>query len=202
MPEPFTCRDNNISILAGSRYNINNFPVLDGDYKVLIPGVGSEERRTLIKVVKRALNERLVRRMTKGIKTIKDLNKMPRGEKKKRERVISWSYHIGSWTPMLNTQIVATAMSSQLKGIEQFMKKMVGQRGLRRKVEGLVCKHFPDMAARYTAVTRDDPDSITSIFRTVAINIDGESKPHVDSKDYDDGFCLVMPFGSYEGTSN
>lgn len=70
VPKPFTNRSNAVAVRAASCYNIETFTRLDGDYKVLLPGRGPEQDRTLIKSIKGALRPALVERMTAEIEEL------------------------------------------------------------------------------------------------------------------------------------
>lgn len=169
---------------------------------MLEPGVGPKQERTLIKTIKNAVGSKLVKRMNKAISQLKTANE-PTTEKAKadlaRGLTNGWSYHLGSWTPQAGKRIRACAENFSLKGIGKFFKAMASKHGLRQKVEGLTRRHFKLMAQRYNEVVDGDPDRITDVFRTMAVNIDGESKPHIDMNDKRDGLCLVMPFGEFSG---
>jgi hypothetical protein len=88
------------------------------------------------------------------------------------------------------------SFNNSVKGIEEFQQTLKGL-GLHSEIERTFKNHF-DLYLQYKAVN-GDKNAINKAFKTMAVNIDGVSKPHIDGLDFDDGMCLVLPFGNYEG---
>lgn len=179
---------------------------IDCDKQILFKADLQPQDRTLVKVLKGDIPDGVVTRVEQAMKKFRRLVKRKKnGQKKKkftkhaRKRINNWSYHVGVWTTQGGTTIVPTAASSNEKvnGIEEFRQALVDC-GLLTLVDQLTSKHFRHMALAYKSVN-NDPKAITRVFKTMAINMDGISQPHVDGLDYDDGMCLVIPFGNYEG---
>ena len=91
----------------------------------------------------------------------------------------------------------ANSFDESVNGIEEFQNSLE-QLGLHTHIEQLFKNHFLKLYERYKAVN-GDKNAINEAFKTMAVNLDGVSKPHVDGLDFDDGMCLVLPFGNYEG---
>jgi hypothetical protein len=91
----------------------------------------------------------------------------------------------------------ANSFDKNVKGISNFQKVLKAS-GFLKAVDVLVKNHFPNMCKSYKLVN-GDKKAISKVFKTMAVNIDGISKPHIDGLDYDEGMCLVFPFGLYQG---
>lgn len=198
-----------MAVEYAAKFDIDKFKQITSDMQILYKAKGVEKQeRTLVKVIKDVIPHKITDEVYEAIEVLKDKVTRPRNGKKgklsktkkhKRRNINGWSYHIGVWTPKLGKKIVPTANSwnKSVPGIEEFRKVLINC-GLLQLVDSLVTTHFPKMAKRYKKVN-SDPSAISEIFKTMAVNIDGISKPHVDGLDYDDGMCLVIPLGHYSG---
>ncbi len=174
---------------------VDNFTVFSGDKQLLRPGEEEPQFRTLVKSIEKGIEEVIWRGAWEAL--LKFLERKRR--KHKRGRINSWSYHAGAWSPRGGKNIVATAHSKDknVPGIEALLAQF-RTIGLYDAVDALVKNHFPQMYKDYVAVN-GDPNAITRVFKVMAINIDGIASAHIDSGDYKDGYCLVIPFGDYTG---
>ncbi len=182
--------------------------MIDGDIQIMYNDPGVERReRTLIKVVKGAIPTTVINSVQQAMATFKhglctDAYGNPK-EPTKHERggINSWSYHVGAWTPQGGADgIMPTASHWNIKGMPEFRKDLE-RSGFFGRVDNLFDSHFRPLQQRYKAVN-GDCRAITKTFKTMAVNMEGISMPHIDSQDYGDGMCLVIPFGSYGGTTD
>lgn len=179
-----------------AQFNTAQFHGITGDFRILYSRKKTvDQQRTLVKVIKNAIPSNVYQAVYEAFKRL-----IAQKPKKHRRRGINfWSYHIGCWTPRFGKLIIPTANSfdKSVNGIEEFQKTLK-KIGLHKHVEKLFKNHFLALYKRYKAVNGDE-NAINKVFKTVAINLDGVSKPHIDGLDFDDGLCLVLPFGNYEG---
>ncbi len=178
------------------QFNPSQFQVVRGDFRILFANKGKPEQdRTLVKVIKGAIPEQVSKAVYAAFKAL-----MAHKPRQHRRRGINfWSYHVGCWTPRFGKKIVPTANSFDkiVRGIEEFQKTL-RDLGLQTLVEKLFKNHFLNLYRKYKAVN-GDKNAINKVYKTMAVNIDGVSRPHIDGLDFDDGMCLVLPFGNYEG---
>ena len=60
-------------------------------------------------------------------------------------------------------------------------------------------RHFPLLFTEYKSITDSLETTTFGAWCTLSLNIDIAVHPHYDKKDYKNGFCWIVPFGSYQG---